>query len=86
MYDIEYSNHAKKFLKNLDKNILWRIYDRLGNLRNNPVPSDVKFIGRDAFGDKIFRYRIGNYRTLYKIKEMEKIILVSKIDKRDKVY
>jgi mRNA-degrading endonuclease RelE of RelBE toxin-antitoxin system len=34
----------------------------------------------------IFRYRIGKFRALYKVKEKQKIILIAKIDKRDKVY
>lgn len=54
-------------------------------LSENPVPSDAKFIGRDE-GEKVFRYRIGDYRDLYKVKEQEKIILITKIDKRPRVY
>lgn len=54
-------------------------------LAENPVPSDAKFMGREE-GEKIFRYRIGNYRALYKIKEQEKIVLITKIDKRPRVY
>jgi len=84
MYEIEYSIQAKKFLKKLDKNIAERIYNKIGNLKNHPVPNDAKFIERDKFKDKIFRYRIRNYRALYKLKE--KIILISKIDKRPRVY
>ncbi|RLG12330.1 type II toxin-antitoxin system RelE/ParE family toxin [Candidatus Pacearchaeota archaeon] len=84
MHEIEYSIQAKKFLKKLDKKIAERIYNKIGNLKNNPVPNDAKFIERDKFKDKIFRYRIGNYRALYKLKE--KIILISKIDKRPRVY
>lgn len=37
-------------------------------------------------GDKIFRYRIGDYRALYSINENKKIILIIKIDKRPRVY
>lgn len=35
---------------------------------------------------KIFRYRIGDFRALYKVKEAEQIVLVAKIDKRPRVY
>lgn len=76
MYDIDFSDKSKKFLKKLDK---------LDTLKNNPVPSDVVFIGRED-GEKVFRYRIGDYRALYKLKDSEKIILIAKIDKRAKVY
>ena len=61
------------------------VLDRLENLKQNPVPSDAVFIGREG-GEKVFRYRIGNYRALYKLKDSEKIVLVTKIDKRPRVY
>ncbi|MEK6823465.1 MAG: type II toxin-antitoxin system RelE/ParE family toxin [Nanoarchaeota archaeon] len=86
MHALEFSNQAKKFLKKLDQHIFDRIIKRLENLRQEPVPSDAKFISRDENGEKIFRYRIGEYRALYKLKEKEKVILISKIDKRPRVY
>jgi len=85
MYDITFSNKSRKFLKKLDKHILIRIIERLENLKDNPIPSDAVFIGRED-GEKVFRYRIGDYRALYKLKEHEKIIIITKIDKRPRVY
>lgn len=85
MHGIEYSDKAKKFLKNLDRHITKRILMRIERLKDDPVPSDAKFIGRES-GEKVFRYRIGDYRALYKLKDKEKIVLVAKIDKRPKVY
>ena len=72
-------------LDKLDKHVRERIELRLKNLESKPVPKDSKFTGRVG-GDKVFRYRIGDYRALYKIKEEEKIILVAKIDKRPRIY
>lgn len=54
-------------------------------LGENPVPSDAKFICR-ADGDKVFRYRIGDYRALYRLKDVQKVVLIAKIDKRPRVY
>ncbi|MEK6819372.1 MAG: type II toxin-antitoxin system RelE/ParE family toxin [Nanoarchaeota archaeon] len=85
MYSIELSVKAQEFLNKLDKESKERIEKRLKNLENNPIPSDSRFIGREN-NEKIFRYRIGNFRALYKIKETQKIVLITKIDKRDKVY
>lgn len=85
MYYVELSQRAQRFLEKLDIHIEERIKKRLKKLSENPVPSDAKFIFREK-GDKIFRYRIGNYRALYKIKDKEKIVLVTKIDKRPKVF
>ena len=85
MYFVELSLKAQDFLEKLDKDSKERIEKRLKNLENNPIPSDTKFIGRDN-NEMVFRYRIGKFRALYKVKEVQKIILVTKIDKRDKVY
>jgi len=85
MYFVELSVKAQEFLDKLNDDVRERIEKRLKNLENNPVPSDSKFIGRDD-GEMVFRYRIGKFRALYKVKEVQKIILVTKIDKRDKVY
>ena len=51
-----------------------------------PVMSDSKFIGRDIDTAKIFRIRIGMYRALYKVNENDKIVLITKIDKRPRIY
>ncbi len=85
MYFVDLSQRAQKFLDKLDSNIKERIENTLKRLENNPVPSDTKFVGREG-GEKIFRYRIGDYRALYSLDEAKKIILVIKIDKRPRVY
>lgn len=85
MYSIELSQRAARFLDKLDANLKERIENALKKLKDNPVPSDAKFICRED-DDKVFRYRIGDYRALYIIYEPKKIILVTKIDKRSKVY
>ena len=85
LYSVELSQRAQKFLDKLDKHLFKRIKERLKRLEENPVPSDAKFIGRED-GDKIFRYRIGDYRALYLVNEAKKIVLIAKIDKRPRVY
>ena len=85
MYSVELSQNAQKFLDKLDSHIEERIENTLKRLENNPFPSDLKFMGRER-GEKIFRYRIGDYRALYSVDESTKIILVIKIDRRPRVY
>ncbi|MBI4043676.1 MAG: type II toxin-antitoxin system RelE/ParE family toxin [Candidatus Diapherotrites archaeon] len=59
--------------------------ERLKRLADDPVPPDSKFITRDN-GEPVYRFRIGGYRALYKVKHAGKIVLVTKIDKRPRVY
>jgi mRNA interferase RelE/StbE len=83
LHFVELSCDTQDFLEKLDNNTKERITSRLRKLEENPIPSDAKFITR-LQNEKIFRYRIGDYRALYKIKE--NIILIIKIDKRQKAY
>ena len=85
MYSVELSQRAQKFLDKLDKHLSGRIKERLKRLERDPVPSDAKFINRED-RDKIFRYRIGDYRALYLVDESKKIVLIAKIDKRPRIY
>lgn len=85
MYTVHLSNRAEKFLDKLDFHIKERIENRLKKLAEIPISTDAKFISREKDG-KVFRYRIGDYRALYKVKENEKIVLIAKIDKRPIVY
>ncbi|QQG38696.1 MAG: type II toxin-antitoxin system RelE/ParE family toxin [Candidatus Woesearchaeota archaeon] len=86
MFNIEYSSQSKNFLKKAEKQLSERIIKKLERLIDNPIPSDSKFIGRDEEGEAIFRYRIGDYRILYKLKHSQNIILITKIDKRSLIY
>ncbi len=85
MYEIHLSNRADKFLEKLDAHIAQRIIERLKKLSKEPVPTDSKFISREGI-DKIYRYRIGDFRALYKLKVREKIVLIARIDKRPRIY
>jgi mRNA interferase RelE/StbE len=85
MYSVNLSVKVQKFLDSLDKHVKERIESSLKRLEDNPVPNNSKFIGREE-GEKVFRYRVGNYRALYSVDEENKIILIVKLDKRSKVY
>ncbi|MBT4539572.1 type II toxin-antitoxin system RelE/ParE family toxin [Candidatus Woesearchaeota archaeon] len=85
MFEVHLSQRANKFLNKLDQHISNRIKEKLSSLKNNPIPKDAKFIRREN-NDKVFRYRIGDFRALYKVKDVEKIVLIAKIDKRSRVY
>ena len=85
MFQTKFSKQAEKFLSKCEEELFYRIKKKINMLKDNPVPSDAKFIGREN-NDKIFRIRIGKHRVLYKIKESENLIVITKIDKREKVY
>jgi len=83
-FQIDYDSQPEKFLAKLDKHISKRIIDKADSLADNPVPSDAKRLHH--YHLPTFRIRIGKYRVLYRVDNKEVVIVIIKIDKRDKVY
>jgi len=84
MFRIEFSKQASKFLRKCEEELRIRIFKKLRMLRENSVPSDAKRL--QGYDKPTFRVRVGKYRIVYRVDYNEKVILVSDIDKRDKVY
>ena len=84
MFNIDYSNQAKRFLKKVDRTIAKRILDKIEELSNNPFPTDVKRIVNKK--EKIFRVRVGDYRIQYSVFYNKNILFISDIDKRSRAY
>ncbi len=83
-FSVGYDKQAIKFLKSQNKVLAKRIMDKIDLLSSNPVPHDAKrILGYEL---PTFRIRIGKYRALYRINYDDKMIIVVKIDKRERVY
>ncbi len=82
MFDIRYSNNAKKFLKKAEKIVAKRILNKIERIQEIPVIHDSK-----RLEDKnLFRVRVGKFRILYEIDYKNNILGIVKIDKRPWVY
>lgn len=81
---IDYDNQPKKVLKRLDKELIRRIMNKIDLLSSNSVPSDSKRL--EVYKEPTFRIRIGKLRVLYRINYSKNLIVVVKIDKREKIY
>jgi len=82
MYNIEFEPEALKFFKKQDKLIQKRIGKKIESLKQNPE------IGKPLTGklSGLWSLRIGDYRTIYQIKNNELIVLVLKIGHRKNIY
>ena len=84
MFDIFLGPQPERFLKKADKELRQRIWKKLGELKQNPFPSEVvRVIGRK---EKAFRVRVGAYRIQYYVFHDKKEIAVFDIDKRERAY
>lgn len=83
MYKLDFDAKVIKDLKKIDK--LWqkKILSTIkSKLATNP------YLGKKLVGNlsPYYSYRIGNYRVLYELIENKMIIVVIKINHRNKVY
>ena len=84
MFNVEFSNVSKKFLKKLDKQIKIRLIKRIEILSEDPFPNDVKRVVNKK--EKVFRVRIGDYRVQYMVFYDKNLLFISDVDKRPRAY
>ncbi len=81
MYEIIFSQKAKKQLFKLEKNIQERIISALERIRIRPEAYVTKLVG-----DPGYKLRVGDYRIIYEVYDDTIIIEVIKVGHRKDVY
>ena len=82
MYKIIIEKKAAEFFKKLERINQERIGKKIEQLKNNPklgVPYTANLAG-------LWKLRIGDFRLIYQIKNLELIIVILKIGHRKNVY
>lgn len=82
---VDYSDKALKQLKKLDKSVSSRIVDYMDEVAELPNP---RVRGKALVGNLLgmWRYRVGAYRVLCRIRDEQLIIVVVDIGHRKEVY
>lgn len=85
-WKIKLDTFAVKQLKKLDKSIQQRIINFLHNRLS--LHKDPRNLGKPLVGrlSGLWRYRIGDYRVICKIKDKEVTVLVININHRKDIY
>ena len=81
LYEIIFSQKAKKQLLKLDKAIQERVISALERIRIRPEAYITKLIG-----DPGYKLRIGDYRVIIDIDKQNLLILIIKIGHRKNIY
>lgn len=81
MYEIIFSDRAKKQLKELEKHLQERIIKALERIRLRPEAFATKLVGEPSY-----KFRIGDYRVIMDVDKGRLIILVIKIGHRRNIY
>ena len=81
-YQVKISKSAKKEFKLIDKQFHQRIFNVIYDLRNNPIPSGSLRLTNSEF----YRVRIGDYRVIYSLDLVTKIVIITKVRHRKDAY
>ena len=79
-YELVFKRSVAKDLRRLPKKDVKRILDRINLLMTDPrVPGSLRLSGFDRY-----RVRVGSYRILYEIRDLQLVIVIVKVASRDK--
>lgn len=82
MYTIVVKRSALKELAQVSPPYHKKIIDAIDNLANNPKPEGVKKLK----GEEAYRIRVADYRIIYTIEDVLKIVKVQRIRHRKDAY
>ncbi|RLI77279.1 type II toxin-antitoxin system RelE/ParE family toxin [Archaeoglobales archaeon] len=82
MYRVKVNKAIEKFLKRIPKDDAERIRNKILSLKDPFAAKPRKVCGEED----TYRVRVGDYRILFFIDFEQKIVFVSKVDKRGRVY
>ncbi len=81
-YELVFKRSVAKDLRRLPKKDVKRILDRINLLMTDPRgPGSLRLSGFDRY-----RVRVGSYRILYEIRDLQLVIVIVKVASRDKAY
>lgn len=84
-YDFQWSDHARRAMRALPKDVAARILLALTPLGEDPRRPDAN-IKKMVGGNDRYRLRVGNYRVIYEIRDSHVIIWLVDVGHRRDVY
>jgi mRNA interferase RelE/StbE len=84
MYTITFKESALKELSALQKPVVKKIAAAIDKLAINPRPSGVKKLS--GGNENLYRIRVGDYRVIYVIEDVIRVVNMRKIGHRKDIY
>jgi mRNA interferase RelE/StbE len=81
VYELLFSDTAKKQLEKLERSVQERIINALERIRIRPEAYITKLVG-----DPAYKFRVGDYRVLMDLYKEKLLILIIKVGHRRNIY
>jgi len=82
MYNVAVPHSVAKQIKKLPQQIFKRLLKEIDGLSNNPRPPNYKKLT----STDLFRIRIGDYRVIYSIDDVQRCVVIVRVGHRREVY
>ncbi len=84
LFEITITRSASKEIKRLPREVIRAVFQKIKSLESQPRPQGCKkLVGSE---EDIWRIRIGDYRVLYTIDDVVRIVEIRKVDHRKDAY
>ena len=83
MYEVIFTKKAGKFITSLQRGHKEKLKDVIGHLVKNPFSYPYKKIQGET---NLYRIRLGRYRILYEVNNIEKKVIILKVNEREGIY
>jgi len=83
-YQVIISKVAGKELRQLPKETIARLYEKMQSLSGDPRPSGCKKL--EGYKENIWRIRVGDYRIIYSIDDIIYIVDIRHVGHRRDIY
>lgn len=84
MYTIRIKRSAEKELSKVHSSMIKRIVKAIDGLAQNPRPSGSKKL--EALKEPLWRIRVGDYRIIYHIEDVIRIVEIRRVGHRREIY
>jgi mRNA interferase RelE/StbE len=82
-FKIETKGSTEHDLKRIDKQYISKIVEAIENLAENPFPAQSKKL---KGSESSYRLRVGDYRVIYQVDHVSKVIVIYHVRHRRDVY
>lgn len=82
MYRVEIRSRAEKDIEALPSRVRYRILETIATLGSEPRPNGVQKLAADGG----YRVRVGDYRIVYEIADVARIVAITRVRHRRDVY